>query len=138
MIGHFLTRQFLGFVAVGGLAAFLHWLARIILSRWLPFAAAIVLAYLVGMAVAFALNRRFVFPRSDRPLQMQARDFVLVNLAFLPVVLAATILLESLFRSWGLAFSKAFAHGIAVAIPTLATFLIYKFFAFRETMHGRN
>jgi putative flippase GtrA len=137
VIGHFLSRQFLLFLMVGGLAAFLHWLARIALSYWFSFSVAVVLAYCVGMAVAFSLNSLFVFPASDKPRHLQGRDFVLVNLAFLPVVWGASVLIERTVTTWGLPHPQAVAHGIAVLLPTLLTFLIYKFFAFKERTHER-
>ncbi len=133
MIHHFLTKQFLGFLAVGGTAAFLHWLARIVLSHWLSFAMAVLLSYGVGMLVAFILNRLFIFPTSNKPMATQARDFVMVNLPFLPVVWLASILLERGLRALGMVlYTQALAHAMAVAIPMLATFLLYKFFAFKE------
>lgn len=133
MIRLFLSRQFLGFVAVGGTAALLHWLARIVLSLWLPFSMAVVLAYGVGMLVAFALNSFFVFQRSTRPRALQARDFVIVNLLSFPVVWFASLRIDSGLRSLGMThYSEALAHGIAIALPMLATFLIYKFHAFKE------
>ena len=63
MIKLFVSKQFLGFLAVGGLAALLHWLARLLLSVWLPFSWAVIIAYAIGMAVAFLLNSIFVFPK---------------------------------------------------------------------------
>lgn len=138
MIGHFFTKQFLGFLVVGGLAAFLHWVSRIILSNWLSFSWAVLAAYLVGMAVAFILNTFFVFPNSDKPRYRQARDFVLVNVSFLPVVWAASLAIDHWFRELGIIhYTQALAHGIAVAIPTLATFLIYKYFAFKDIGYER-
>lgn len=135
----FLTRQFVGFVAVGGLAALLHWLARIGLSRWLPFHWAVPLAYGVGMAVAFTLNSLFVFPNSAKPRRAQARDFVLVNLAFFPVVWVVALALEAALTALGWTqHTQAIAHGVAVLVPTLATFLIYKFFAFKDVHDGRH
>ena len=86
MIRYFLTKQFLGFLVVGGLAALLHWLARILLSVWLPFSTAVIIAYIVGMVVAFLLNSFFVFPKSQKARHAQARDFVWINLSFFPVV----------------------------------------------------
>lgn len=136
-MGHFLTRQFVLFLVVGGLAAFLHWLARIALSQWFNFSVAVVLAYSVGMAIAFSLNAVLVFPKSDKPRHLQARDFVLVNLAFLPVVWGASLLIEKPLTTWGLAYPQAIAHGIAVALPAMLTFLIYKFFAFKERNNER-
>ena len=129
MIRHFLTRQFLRFVLVGGVAAVLHWLARFGLSRWLPFGWAVAIAYAVGMAVAFALNSAFVFPTSEKPRAAQARDFVLVNVAFFPVVWAMSLALNRALQAAGMhAHTEELAHALAIPIPMLATFLIYKFF----------
>lgn len=134
MIRHFLTWQFVGFLAVGGLAALLHWLARIGFSQWLPFALAVTCAYGVGMAVAFVLNGLFVFPNSERARHLQVRDFVLVNLAFFPVVWLAAVKINECLLALGFTWHhEALAHALAIPLPMLATFLIYKFFAFRET-----
>jgi putative flippase GtrA len=138
VIKHYFTKQFLGFLAVGGLAAFLHWLSRIVLSIWLPFSWAVALAYAVGMVVAFALNSFFVFPKSEKPRHKQARDFVIVNLAFFPMVWLASMALNNALQALGmLYYAQAVAHGIAVTLPMFATFLIYKFFAFKDAIHGR-
>lgn len=139
MIRHFVSAQFLRFLAVGGVAAFLHWLARIALSQWLSFSLAVALAYGVGMVVAFMLNRIFVFPLSAKPAHQQLRDFVLVNLAFFPVVWASSVAIEAGLRYLGLVhFTQALAHAMALAIPMLATFIIYKFIAFKDVEHGRS
>ena len=137
MIRYFLTKQFLEFVIVGVLAAFLHWTARIILSQWMPFSGAVIVAYGVGMVVAFVLNSVFVFPKSKKSRTRQARDFVVVNLAFMPIVWSVAVSLVPVFRFLGMAdYSQAAAHAVAVAVPTLFTFLIYKFFTFKDTGRG--
>lgn len=136
MIRHFLSRQFLGFLAVGCTAALLHWLARLLLSLWLPFSWAVALAYAVGMAVAFTLNRAYVFSRSDKPVQAQARDFVLINLALFPVVWTVAVVLEAGLKLAGMArYTEELAHAVAIALPMLASFLFYKFVAFKELQH---
>jgi putative flippase GtrA len=133
VIKYFFTKQFLGFLAVGGGAAFLHWLARLLLSVWLPFSWAVIVAYGIGMLVAFLLNSFFVFPKSKRSKVLQARDFVLVNLSFLPLVWLASMQVNSWLKTLGMMqHSEELAHAIAIAIPMLATFLIYKFFTFKE------
>lgn len=138
MIRNFFTKQFLGFLVVGGLAAFLHWLARIALSIWLPFSWAVAVAYGVGMLVAFLLNSYFVFPKSEKPRHQQARDFVIVNLLFFPIVWAASLTINRGLEYVGMVnFTQALAHGIAIAIPMFATFLIYKFVAFKDASYGR-
>ena len=132
MIKYFFTKQFLGFVAVGGLAALINWLTRIVLSLWIPFSISVIIAYAVGMTVAFTLNSIFIFSKSEKRKGKQARDFIAVNLAFLPVVWITSITLEKWFQSIGIIYPQSLSHGIAVAIPALATFLIYKFFAFKD------
>nr|VFJ67898.1 MAG: Putative flippase GtrA (transmembrane translocase of bactoprenol-linked glucose) [Candidatus Kentron sp. FW] len=138
MIRYFFTKQFLEFVAVGGLAASLNWVSRIILGNWMPFSAAVIFAYAIGMIVAFMLNSLFVFPTSRKPKNRQARDFIIVNLVFLPVVWVVSTILEPVFRSfWMVSYSQAMAHGIAIAVPPFLTFLFYKFFAFEDIGYGR-
>ncbi len=133
MIKYFLTKQFLGFLAVGGLAALLHWLARLFLSIWLPFSLAVVIAYMVGMLVAFLLNSIFIFPTSEKARHAQARDFVLVNLSFFPVVWLAAVQINHWLKTVGMiSHSEELAHALAIPLPMLATFLIYKFFTFKE------
>lgn len=131
MIRHFLSAQFLLFLIVGTSAAVLNWIARWAFSIWVSFPIAVILAYGVGMASAFELNRRFVFPVSPRPVIKQAKVFILANLAFLPVVWGASILFKDLLNRLDIhKFSESIAHGLALMIPVLITFLIYKFFAF--------
>lgn len=133
MIKYFLTTQFLSFLVVGGLAALLHWLARIILSVWLPFSTAVIIAYIIGMIVAFILNSFFVFPKSEKSRHAQARDFVLVNLSFFPVVWFVSLQINNWLKTISIvSHSEELAHAIAIPLPMLATFLIYKFFAFKE------
>ena len=131
MIRHFISVQFLLFLFVGATAAVLHWLTRYVISIWLSFPLAVALAYFVGIAVAFGLNRRYVFPSSTRPVQKQARDFVMVNLIFFPVVWGASILIRQfLIENEIVRYADGIAHGLAITIPVFMTFLIYKFIAF--------
>ena len=133
MIRHFLSRQFALFLFVGGTAALMNWLSRMAFSLLFSFSEAVVFAYMIGMAVAFTLNRMFVFHRSERPVAKQARDFVVINLCFMPVVLIVSVALEKLLRSFGIeAYSQVIAHGFSVSLPAILSFLLYKFVAFRE------
>ncbi|MBT3410990.1 MAG: GtrA family protein [Halieaceae bacterium] len=137
MLKYFLSRQFAGFLLVGGSAAFLHWIARILLSLTMPYAWAVFFAYGVGMGIAFALNSWYVFPKSDKPVRKQARDFLAINLLFLPVVWIASLLLKQWLIGQGVVrYPEEIAHAIAITLPVMATFLFYKFFAFRENYYG--
>ena len=122
---------------MGGLAALLHWLARIMLSLTMPYYWAVFFAYAVGMAIAFALNSLYVFPKSDKPTRKQARDFLAINLIFLPVVWFSSLWLNEWLTGHGvLQYSEEVAHGIAITLPVMASFLLYKFFAFSEKYYG--
>jgi putative flippase GtrA len=133
MIQHFLTKQFLVFLLVGGTAAVMNWLARLALSLWLPFSSAVIIAYLIGMTVAFLLNHRFVFPNSNKATSAQARDFIFANVSLFPLVWFASIFINDGLKTYGvLAYSEELAHALAIPMPMFATFLFYKFFAFKE------
>ena len=137
MLKHFFSAQFVGFLLVGGLAAFLHWLTRVLLSLAMPYSWAVFLSYGVGMSIAFALNSRYVFPKSDKPVSKQARDFLVINLIFLPIVWLASLWLNQWLIGQGVErYSEEIAHAIAITLPVMATFLLYKFIAFREKYHG--
>lgn len=136
MIKHFFTPQFVVFLGVGSTAALLNWLSRIFISIWLPYSLAVILAYAFGMTCAFILNRIYVFPKSNRPVKKQMRDFALTNFAFMPVVWLASILLVDLIpHIFVTPYTEEIAHAIAIAIPMFATFLIYKFIAFKVDYH---
>tara|TARA_B100002019_G_C21205008_1_gene566166 strand:+ start:783 stop:1181 length:399 start_codon:yes stop_codon:yes gene_type:complete len=132
LINHYFTKQFVGFLIVGIVAASLHWLARYILSFWFNFPVAVSLSYIIGILVAFELNRRFIFAYSKRNYYFQARDFILTNIAFFPVVWVSSIYFRSLLIRYEITqYSDGIAHGGAIMLPMLITFLIYKFVAFR-------
>ncbi|MFT3929010.1 MAG: GtrA family protein [Spongiibacteraceae bacterium] len=133
-IRHFLTAEFLRFLMVGGTAAAIHWFARFFLSIYMPFSFAVALAYFVGIATAFALNRAFVFPLSNKPIAIQVSYFISVNLAFLPIVWAASVILAR----WALPnlgihhYEEGIAHGIAIMLPVFGAFLLHKFKTFAD------
>ena len=138
MLKLFYTRQFLEFLAVGGSAALLQWSARMLLSHWLEFSAALLVAYAISLTFAFCLNSLFVFRHSTRPRQKQARDFIMINIAFFPLVWAASIGFDHALRTLGMQYgSQALGHACAIGLPTMMTFLLYKLFAFKEGAYGR-
>ncbi|MOA45229.1 GtrA-like protein [compost metagenome] len=95
---------------------------------------AVTVAYAVGLLCAFLLNRRYVFPNSTKPVASQAREFILVNLAFFPVVWGTAIAFRHFLVEAGFAgVADGLAHAFSLAIPSLATFLIYKFSTFGGT-----
>ena len=127
--------QFLRFVLAGGLAAAANFLARIALSRWLPYAAAITLAYLVGMTVAFLLNRRYVFPQAANHTHHQVFWFCVVNAAALLQTLVVSLLFdEVLLPCLGIRWhAQEIAHAVGIIVPVFTSFLGHKHLSFKRT-----
>lgn len=126
--------RFAAFVAVGGTAALVNFGSRILLSHWMPYVAAIVAAYCIGMTTAFVLNRRLVFRNPANRLHQQAFWFVLVNLA----ALLQTVVVSLLFARWvfpALAMHwhpETVAHAIGVAVPVVTSYLGHRRFTFPD------
>jgi putative flippase GtrA len=125
--------EFFRFLLAGGIAAAANIVARLLLSMVVRFDVAVAVAYLVGMATAFILNRQFVFERSDRQVHSEMMRFVLVNLAALVQVWIVSVgLAEWLFPRIGLTWhAELIAHVIGVLSPVAASYLGHKYFTFR-------
>lgn len=127
-------RRFMLFIALGGCAAAVNWLSRFPLERVMPFAAAVVAAYMIGMVIAFTLFNRFVFPATPRPIADQIKFFVLVNIAGIAQVWAVSMgLVYWLFPALGVAgaLAEPLGHAIAIGVPTISSYFGHKFLTFR-------
>jgi len=112
------------FLLAGGTAAGVNWLVRFPLSVIMPFLAAVVLAAAIGMLVGFLTYRAFVFPGSLRPLHLQLRDFIAVNLSTLVVVAVAAMAIRGLLSPFmALPPAEAVAHAAAIAIGAILNYL---------------
>lgn len=128
-----MTRQFLRFLAAGAIAAIANVASRIGFSTFLGLEAAVVLAYCVGMLVAFLLMRAGVFPAAATPLPRQAAIFVAVNLAAVLQTLVVTLLLAR----WALPalgvrhHLEEIAHVVGVCVPVVTSYFGHKHLSFR-------
>jgi len=129
-----MTRQFARFLIAGGIAAAANVLSRIGFSHFMGLEAAVVLAYCVGMLVAFLLMRSQVFARSGTPMAHQAWKFVAVNMAAVLQTLVITLLLAR----WALPalgvqrFVEEIAHVAGVCVPVVTSYFGHKHFSFRQ------
>lgn len=129
-----LSPQFVAFLLAGGLAALANFGSRIVLSWWLPYVVAILIAYCIGMLVAFTLNRMFVFKGATNRLTEQSVWFVLINLA----AVAQTVLVSLLFARWifpstGMQLHpETVAHAIGVMVPVFTSYLGHRRLTFRS------
>lgn len=127
------ARQFWAFLAAGGLAALVNWFSRIMISaQGVGFEAAVVIAYVLGMATAYLLSRLFVFEKTGRSLANEIFRFVLVNLVALVVVWIVSVSLARwILPTAGWTWRPAeVAHGIGVLSPVLTSYLGHRYFTF--------
>ncbi len=130
-MGHEVVR----FLIAGGSAAAINWLARIGLSLVLPFGAALLVAYLIGMAAGFWLYRRFVFRGAAQgALRGQLALFVAVNAVGAGVVLAVSAgviaALNALQPGLPLPVAEALGHGVGIAAGAVANYLGHRLLTF--------
>lgn len=125
--------QFARFLLVGGIALLCHWLSRFAFNAWVSYAWAIVFAYLVGILVAFLLNKAYVFPFSERSLRFEVTSFFFVNIAAFPVVWAIAYVLGELLLVYYFPrqLALALAHGFAIALPVFVNYALHKLITFR-------
>lgn len=133
-----MTREFVAFVAAGGIAASVNWGSNLLLNRVMPLEISIVIAYLIGMTTAYTLSRGFVFASSGRSAHDEYARFAIVNLFAIVQVWIVTIALarvvlpaiEWTFRP------EAVSHLVGVASPIMTSYLGHKYFTFARKAAG--
>jgi energy-coupling factor transport system substrate-specific component len=130
-----LNSEVVRFLIAGGSAAAINWLARILLSFVLPFGAALLVAYVIGMAAGFWLYRRFVFRGAGAgSVRGQLAVFVAVNAVGAGVVLAVSAGLVAGLGAMApgvpLALAEALGHGVGIAVGAVANYLGHRLLTF--------
>ncbi len=125
--------EFMRFVATGSIAAIINLGARYALNFVMPFEAAVALAYLAGMVVAFFLFQRLIFEASGTPLRRRMIRFTQVNL--LGGVLSWIVsmgLARGLLPAAGWMFHPLeIAHFVGVCVPAFSSYFLHKYYTFR-------
>jgi putative flippase GtrA len=134
-----MSRTFLSFLLVGGVAALANWGSRFAFSLLMNLTWAVVAAYIVGMSTAYILNRLFVFEASGRKVADEATRFAIVNLFALGIVWGITVgLVRWVFPLIGFTWhAEAVAHGVGVLSPAVTSYLGHRHFTFaRQALDG--
>jgi len=127
------SRRFAMFLIAGGIAAAANYGSRFGFSVWFSYPVAIVLAYLVGMTVAFLLMRQYVFQGGGKPLAPQIVRFAAVNvLAVLQTLVVSLALARLVLPAAGMTGpTEAVAHAVGVAVPVVTSYIGHKLATFR-------
>jgi len=127
-----LSSEFVRFLAVGGFAAGINFISRIILNEYMSFRWAVFVAYLIGMLTAYLFSRWFVFEASGKHPGNELFYFTLVNLAAVAQVWLISVgLAEYLFPAIGFTFFRhEIAHLIGLAVPAVTSYYGHKYFSF--------
>jgi putative flippase GtrA len=129
-----LTAEAAKFLVCGGIAAFVNWAARIALAAAMSFEAAVIVAYLIGMSVGFALYRNVVWTDRGTSLSDQVVGFVLVNALSAAVVLVVAVGLRATLSAVAGpgALIDGAAHGTAIGVGAVANFIGHRSITFRR------
>ena len=129
-----LSSQFIRFLVAGGVAAAANYGSRFLFSLWLSYGPAIVLAYLVGMSVAFVLMRQHVFSAAGGALGPQVAKFVAVNvLAVMQTLIISLALARWILPSLGVVtHAEAIAHLAGVLVPVATSYFGHRMLTFKK------
>lgn len=134
-ISGMISSPFVRFVLSGGVAAGVNVLSRAALSTITSYSAAIVIAYLIGMTMAYGLMKLFVFEESGRRPEAEYLRFGLVNMVALAQVWLVSVgLARWLFPLAGFGFHpEAVAHIVGVLSPVATSYALHKYFTFASS-----
>jgi putative flippase GtrA len=130
----FMSREFLVFLLTGGFAAVVNWVSRMVYNIWMPYSAAIVVAYVTGMITAFILAKLFVFKSSTQSTSRSIFFFTLVNLVAVLQTWAVSVglayyILPRMGMIW---HDRDIAHLIGVMIPVFTSYIGHKRWSFKH------
>ncbi len=135
MFRAFITNpEFIRFVVVGGFAALVNFISRILLNTVYNFRISVIIAYIVGMLTAYILTKIFVFAPSGKHPLKEFSYFTIVNgVAIVQVWLISVGLAEYLFPNVNFHFySYEIAHFIGISVPVITSYYGHKYFSFKQ------
>jgi putative flippase GtrA len=130
--------RFIRFLAAGGFAALVNLVSRYLLTPLIGFEVSVVVAYLLGMVVAFILFRTLVFGRSGASVATETYRFVIVNLVALTLVWAISVTLADLvFPAIGLRWhGEDIAHFVGTCVPAISSYIGHSVYTFKKDFVG--
>ena len=126
--------EFFQFLFVGGIAAAINFISRIGFNEFFSYRISIVLAYIIGMIVAFTLFKHYVFEKSKLHYSQEIKNFTIVNIFGINQVWVISVgLAEYLFPSISFTFyPNEVAHFIGLGVPAISSYFGHKYFSFKN------
>ena len=126
--------RYLKFLLAAGASVPINLASRVLFSTVTPFGVAIVLSQIVGMLVAYALMRAFVFRSSGTHWTAELGRFAVVNLFSLAQMWVVSIAtLYAILPALGYDFFNEFtAHAVGLLSTSMTSFFGHKHFSFGE------
>lgn len=127
-----LNKQFILFLVAGGTAALCNFGSRIVINKWLDFNISVILAYCLGMVVAYSLFRIFVFTERKTPVLSSTVKFVLVNVIAVIQTYFISVYLNMFLQAhidWS--YTEEIAHAVGIVVPVITSFIGHKYFSFK-------
>lgn len=123
--------EFIRFLGVGGIAALANLCSRYVLDFFMPFEVAVVLAYMVGMMIGFALFQKMLFGGGDIEARRVVR-FIWVNIFGATLAWAvSSIMARQLLPLIGWTWQPfEIAHLCGVAAPAITSYFLHKHYTF--------
>ena len=123
--------EFIRFLGIGGIAAMANLVSRYFLDFIMPFEVAVVLAYMVGMVLAFFLFQRMLFGGGKADMRRVMR-FIWVNIFGATLAWAvSSVMARQLLPAIGWTFHPfEVAHLCGVAAPAITSYFLHKHYTF--------
>ncbi|MFA7685203.1 MAG: GtrA family protein [Candidatus Gracilibacteria bacterium] len=119
------------FIMGGAVSAGMNFSSRVLFNLKFNYTVSIILAYGVGMIVAFCLFKIFVFEESKNSTKRSVMVFIMVNLFGLIQTVIISLLLNDYLLIIGVRqFRPEIAHLIGLGTTTITSFFGHKYFTF--------
>lgn len=126
--------MFLRFLIVGGSAAVLNIILRIVIDIYFSYAFSIINAYIIAMIYAFTLNKKYVFQSESQTIGYEFIKFTLVNILSIIMILLMSLFLANIFFPFiGLKwYPNDLAHIISVFSTAITSYILHKLYTFNN------
>lgn len=124
--------EFAQFIAIGGAAAGVNLVARYLLNFAVPFEAAVLIAYLIGMVAGFAMFQILIYRGVSMMQPHRIVRFAWVNLFGATLAWAvSSVMAREFLPAIGWAWHPfEIAHLAGVAAPAISSYFLNKYYTF--------